>query len=68
MLIVVLFLMRYFSFHFFFKGARDAYKSAHRVSAMVSGVNTPPTLDLKSLSERPPTTVQELRARYDASA
>lgn len=33
---------------------------------MVSGANTPPTLDLKSLSENPPTTADELRARYDA--
>ncbi|CAM9776345.1 unnamed protein product [Pylaiella littoralis] len=46
------------------KGARDAYEEAYRVSVMVSGADTPPTLDVKSLAERPPTTANELRARY----
>ncbi|CAM9348795.1 unnamed protein product [Ectocarpus sp. 8 AP-2014] len=46
------------------KGAREAYESAHRVSVMVSGANTIPTLDIKSLAERTPTSANELRARY----
>lgn len=46
------------------QGARKAYEEAYRVSIMVSGANTPPTLDVKSLAERPPTTSDELRARY----
>ncbi|CAM9795450.1 unnamed protein product, partial [Hapterophycus canaliculatus] len=50
------------------KGAREAYEKAYRVSIMVSGANTPPTLDVKSLAERPPTTSDELRARYAGGA
>eukprot|EP00903_Cladosiphon_okamuranus_P011596 g10906.t1 len=46
------------------KGAREAYESAHRVSVMVSGADTPPTLDVKSLAENTPTSVHELLARY----
>ncbi|CAN0196244.1 unnamed protein product [Scytosiphon promiscuus] len=50
------------------KGARKAYEEAYRVSIMVSGANTPPTLDVKSLAESPPTTSDELRARYAGGA
>lgn len=48
----------------FFQGAREAYEGAYRVSTMVSGADTPPTLDVKSLAEHTPTSVHELRARY----
>lgn len=49
------------------QGARKAYEGAHKMSVMVSGANTPPTLDIKALADRPPTSADELRARYNAS-
>ena len=53
-----------FRFVYTIQGAREAYESAYRVSIMVSGADTPPTLDVKSLAEHTPTSVHELRARY----
>lgn len=48
------------------QGARQAYEKAYKISVMVSGADTPPTLDIKALVEKVPTSANELRARYNS--
>lgn len=48
------------------QGAHEAYERAYKVSVMVSGAETRPTLDIKGLVDHQPKSVDELRARYNA--
>ncbi|KAF0698542.1 Aste57867_10841 [Aphanomyces stellatus] len=45
-------------------GAVEAYETAYRISCVVSGATTPPTLALKALMENPPRNRHDLIARY----
>lgn len=50
------------------KGARQAYEKAYKISIMVSGAATQPTLDIKALMDKVPMSTAELRARYNGNA
>lgn len=49
------------------QGAHEAFEKAYRASIMVSGAATRPTLEIKALVDSQPTSVHELRARYNAN-